>query len=265
MMIMMNDNELFRNLGFSWDRQAIPKPDKSTPDKAILQFKRNLPKFVWETGVLENNPFSYVEVQTFLDGITVGGHKISDEDQIRGIAESAKLLIQMLRTHTFDERNIDVMRQLHAVLAKNEALDAGLLRGEGDAKGTPKVFLGELGEYLPPNKTTDGKNIANSYNSAAKTIEAIGNPLEKGIALFLFIAKEQPFFDGNKRIGRLMMNGILMSNGVSTISIPAKQHQKFNETMINFYKSCADNEIGNAGTGMEFMANIYTSEIEYGR
>ncbi|CZR83213.1 hypothetical protein CDFC105_43918 [Clostridioides difficile] len=33
-------------------------------------------------GNLENNPFTFPEVQTLLDGITVGGHKLSDQNQI---------------------------------------------------------------------------------------------------------------------------------------------------------------------------------------
>ncbi|MFT5873175.1 MAG: hypothetical protein ACI8WT_002117 [Clostridium sp.] len=31
---------------------------------------------------LEFNPFTYPEVQTLLEGITIGGHKVSDEQQI---------------------------------------------------------------------------------------------------------------------------------------------------------------------------------------
>lgn len=258
----MAGGAIFERLGFCWDRNAIIKPEIRTADIAIKNLKRNLPRFVWETGVLENNPFTYVEVQTFLDGITVGGHKISDEDQIRGIADSARKLIEMVKDGSFDIQNISTIKKLHYVLAKNEALDAGKLRGEGEAKGTLNVFLGELGDYTPPNKTTDGKNLEAAYNLVVEAINTIENPLEKGIALFLFLAKEQPFFDGNKRVGRLMMNGVLMASGVNAISIPAKQQQPFNQHMINFYKSCAEKTIGNANDMMTFMTALYKDDLD---
>jgi hypothetical protein len=38
-----------------------------------------LAEYVWDAAVLEGNPLTYPEVQTLLDGITVGGRKISDE------------------------------------------------------------------------------------------------------------------------------------------------------------------------------------------
>lgn len=37
---------------------------------------------IYHTAALEGNPYTFPEVQTLLDGITVGGHKISDTEQI---------------------------------------------------------------------------------------------------------------------------------------------------------------------------------------
>ena len=51
------------------------------------------------------------------------------------------------------------------------------------------------------------------------------------------MARNQFFYDGNKRTGRLMMNGIILSAGYEAISIPAKRKQAFNEKMIRFYNS----------------------------
>lgn len=123
-----------------------------------MRFNRNRAKFVWETGYLENNPFTFVEVQTLLDGITVGGHKLSDEDQIRGIASSADMLIDMVAHKKFDF-SLETMCCQHYALAEKEAIDAGLIRGTGEASGTPNVFLGELGEYTPPLTETGGENL----------------------------------------------------------------------------------------------------------
>jgi len=62
-------------------------------------------------------------------------------------------------------------------------------------------------------------------------------PFEKAAAFFLFGALQQFFFDGNKRTSRFMMNGILMSNGIDAISVPAAKAHEFNEKMVRFYLS----------------------------
>ena len=55
-----------------------------------------LPEYVWDAAVLEGNPFTYSEVQTLLDGITVGGRKISDEQQVLNLAEAANELLRLV-------------------------------------------------------------------------------------------------------------------------------------------------------------------------
>ena len=62
-------------------------------------------------------------------------------------------------------------------------------------------------------------------------------PFERAMAFFLFAALQQFFFDGNKRTGRFMMNGVLMSHGMDAISVPAAKAQAFNEKMVRFYLS----------------------------
>ncbi|MPM97381.1 hypothetical protein SDC9_144554 [bioreactor metagenome] len=53
--------------------------------RLIMLVKKVLPDVVFNMANLEGNPFTYPEVQTLLDGITIGGHKVSDEQQIFSI------------------------------------------------------------------------------------------------------------------------------------------------------------------------------------
>ena len=43
---------------------------------------------------LERNPFTYPEVKTLLDGVTVGGHKLSDEQQVLSIRNGWNYVIE---------------------------------------------------------------------------------------------------------------------------------------------------------------------------
>ncbi len=57
------------------------------------------------------------------------------------------------------------------------------------------------------------------------------------MAYFLFAALQQFYFDENKRTGRFMMNGELMSHGWDAISVPAGRAKEFNDKMSAFYTS----------------------------
>src|SRR5215470_945838 len=197
-----------------------------------------LTEFVWDASTLEGNPFTFPEVQTLLDGVTVGGHKISDERQVLNLAGSARELLRLVREHRFalDKATSD---HLHAIVAHDEAFDAGFFRGEGsEQRLTPWVALGEFGRYLPPRTQPGGENLRTLHarGLAAITTELTA-PYEQAITYFLFGALQQFYFDGNRRTARHMMNGHLMSHGIDAISVPARRAHEFNTLMVDFYRS----------------------------
>ena len=70
------------------------------------------------------------------------------------------------------------------------------------------------------------------------------------------MARTQFFFDVNKRLGRLMMNGILLENGAAAINVPAKRQLEFNTLMLKFY------ETGNQTAMNQFLRSCIDPEIE---
>jgi len=60
---------------------------------------------------------------------------------------------------------------------------------------------------------------------------------DQSIFLFLTMARMQFFYDVNKRMGRFMMNGLLLSRGFPAINLPAKLQLEFNQLMTEFYAS----------------------------
>jgi hypothetical protein len=69
---------------------------------ALFTFKTHMAGFVWDAAQLENNPYTYVEVKTLLDGVTVGGHKVSDTEQVLNLADSSRKLIELVQNGRFD-------------------------------------------------------------------------------------------------------------------------------------------------------------------
>jgi hypothetical protein len=228
---------LFDTLGFRWDRDSIPRElPRASLERVVYRFSRMLPEYVWDAGVLEGNPFTFPEVKTLLEGVTVGGRKVSDEQQILNLAESSKYLLELIKQRRF-KLDKETFCALNAGVARNEAFEWGHFRGEGaETAYTPDVLLGKQGRYTPlPTERGAGRLNEVFANGIRALRENFPNPFERASASFLFGALQQFFFDGNKRTSRFMMNGVLMSEGIDAISIPAIRAQAFNTRMVDFY------------------------------
>jgi Fic family protein len=240
-------------LGYTWDQSAIPRDIPSfSVERAMWRFQRTLPEYVWDAAVLEGNPFTYPEVQTLLDGITVGGRKISDEQQVLNLAEAANELLQLVKTGEFRLAK-GISDRLQYLIARDEALESGHFRGEGKEQLTPGVGLGARGRYMPPRTEPGGENLRRIYARGVQFIKIeVDYSFEQAIAYFLFAALQQFYFDGNKRTARYMMNGHLMSHGFDAISVSAARRHEFNAGMVEFFTT-------KDGTGMfRFLVSCRT-------
>ena len=148
--------QLFDKLGFRWDRSAVPADVPASVDRAIFLYKQMLAQFVFDASSLEGNPFTFPEVKTLLDGVTVGGHKLTDEQQVLNLAAAARDLFTLVKAGSFrlDKATFD---RLHALVAREEPLEWGYFRGEGEFTDiTPRVGLGYEGEFVPSHPTEPG-------------------------------------------------------------------------------------------------------------
>jgi prophage maintenance system killer protein len=229
--------DIFSVLGFDWNRSVVPGvvPTHSI-ERVAFRFHRMLPEFVWDASVLEGNPFTFPEVKTLLDGITIGGRKITDQEQVLNLATSAKHLLALVKAGMFSVDKA-TFTELHGLVARNEALEWGHFRGEGkETNYTPDVGLGERGRYTPLATVVGAPELNRVFASGLQALQSqLQQPFEKAAAFFLFGALQQFFFDGNKRTSRFMMNGILMSAGIDAISVPAAKAHEFNDNMVRFY------------------------------
>lgn len=189
-------------------------------------------EFVYDTGNLENNPFTFPEVQTLLDGITVDGHKLSDQNQILCIKASWDYMINL---STKEEININkyTICSIHNIVAKDGALIVGDFRNEN---------IGMAG--TTQHKGIESSQLNDVFENDIKIINSINNPLEKAIILNLWLSYCQFFYDGNKRTSRLSSNLILLGNDIGVLSISARDKQEYNTLMLEFYETLnADNII----------------------
>ena len=173
----------------------LPKPNPIN----IELSKRMRAQTIFNIAALENSPYTYPEVQTLLEGVTVGGHRLEDQQLILNQDESWKALYKALANNTFS-LDKDFVCQLHAIVANGEALEWGVFRSsQVGIAGT---------EYAPP-KADELDAIFCDLMDAIKGL----HPVDRAINYFLRASKAQFFFDGNKRTARLVANGILLNLG----------------------------------------------------
>ncbi len=244
---------LFKALGFKWDRTKVPTnlPTHSI-ERVAFRFHRMLPEFVWDASVLEGNPLTFPEVKTLMDGVTVGGRKVSDQEQVLNLAESSRHLLALVKSGKF-LLNKSTFTEIHALVAAKESLEWGHFRGEGAEKNyKPDVALGEQGRFTPLPTIDNAAELNLVFNEGILALEKeVPEPFERAAAFFLFGALQHFFFVGNKRTSRFMMNGVLMMAGIDAISVPASKAKSFNEKMVRFYLTKDGTEM------MDFLASCH--------
>ena len=197
-----------------------------TPNRKLAKHlaMRDVPSLVHEAVNLEGIVITLPEVQTILDGVTVGGHKVSDQNIIINQAKTWKRLFQLIDGNAFDFSK-PIALELHAIAAKEEAFEWGVFR-------TGNVTIGGT-EYEPPNPET----LDEVWLKIELEVAQIQDIYDRAAAAFLRMARSQFFWDVNKRMGRFMMNGILLDAGYPVINVPVKKQLEFNQLMLEFYAS----------------------------
>ena len=208
---------------------------KTDKTHALFVAHKILASLVYNMAALEENPLTFPEVKTLLEGITVGGHKVCEQEQVLRIANGWKRLLSLVEQDAFSLTKT-VAVDLNAIVAKDEALVIGGFRaGQVGIVGTDF--------RPPPPKELD----ARFAQLAMLTIKA--DLPEGAYRYFLEAAAAQFFWDGNKRTAQLMMNGLLLQAGYLPVSIPAHRQLEYNQKMVRYY------DTGDEEPMLTFMAN----------
>ncbi len=192
--------------------------------------KRQLAEFVCDAVNLEGINFTLPEIQTLLNGITVGGHKVANQQIALNQAETWRTLFELIEKNQF-EITLEKVCFLHRIAARDEALEWGKFRSGG-------VTIAGTG-YMPPQSASLPELFEKMVDEASK----ISDIYDRAIHLFLTMARCQFFYDVNKRMGRFVMNGLLLSHGFPAINLPAKKQLEFNQLMLTYYETGDQNQM----------------------
>ena len=129
---------------------------------------------------------------------------------------------------------------MNGFIARNEALEWGKLRtGTVGISGT---------DYIPP---VPAQNAVEQELGDVLTKDT--SETEKALTAFLWGARAQLFWDGNKRTSMTLANKLLIPAGAGILTITDKHMEKFNTFLLEYY---------NTGAGDELKAFLYENAIQ---
>jgi Fic family protein len=228
------DSAQLEDFGVTWRPFGVELIQPSGVDRARYRFRSHLPELIWNTAALEGNNFTLPEVRTLLDGVTVGGKRLADEQQILALSEAYRRLDDMVGDGSFS-LDKSVADQLHSIVARHEAIESGHFRGEGQVTGGGSVRLSTGGVVPGVDHGEDGDALRRHYTNMLDGLSEIEDARVRALAYFASAVRRQFYFDGNKRAARLMMSGELMSNGFDAVSIPYARQLEFNEALDEMF------------------------------
>ena len=223
-------------LPFVYDKTIFPSNPTPALDRQefFIPWERLLPSFALDISSNEGCGWTHPELHSYLiDGITVGGHTIKDEDIVRniktcwdvvkGISEDINSLI-----------NLQFVFTLHSVLMKGllRNTDIGAFR-----KSNVQITGTSAWQCVPAEQLRD------IFLQEYKDIREINNPIEQAVVAQLWLSYRQFFADGNKRVARMWTNVLLANNRVGIFTVPANAHTTFMSLLCEFYDTADASEI----------------------
>lgn len=239
-------------LGFEYNARLLANDiQPQHRETVVANYRKNFVEHVANSAAVAGNSHKLDDVASLINGTTVGGHSVKDQRQVLNLIDASNELVNMVRNGNF-ALNKSTYLKVNGIVADRESIEAGVLRGEGvEQSFTPDVGIRHFRTHRPMKTEEDAPALNKFMQEGFDHINSLKNPLEKGIATFLYGSLNQFTFEGEKRTAHLMMNGVLMSAGLDAISIPADKAIDFRQKMVRFYES------KNADEVMEFLADLH--------
>ncbi|EAE1237577.1 Fic family protein, partial [Listeria monocytogenes] len=192
-------------------------PDKyhlSRKESGYL-LKKNIVELVYNAGKFEGLNTTLLQTEEIIKYNRANDVAVDDVLTVVNLKRGFELLLNDVQ-----EPLLETSKRINRIVAAEDALFPGEIRTGGVEVSTIQ------GRYVPPMLTED--EVKNQYS---EIMNQDISESEKALRLFLFISKNQIFWDGNKRTALLTANKIMFSRGLGLLSIPETVFTKFNELL----------------------------------
>lgn len=225
---------------------------KLSKEQSLFLAKKKWDENIYCGMKMENRNITFSQTQTILNGVNVAGVTLDDIQAVLNMRDAWRYLVSSV-----DEPvSLSYLCKLNEYVARNEALEWGVLRtGTGGISGT---------DYVPP--IPNGEEVEKEL---ADILASDKTNTERAITSFLWGARRQIFWDGNKRTSLLLANKLLVANGNGLLTITEKNMVQFNNLLVTYYNT---NEMSDlkvflykyAISGIDFKMPVKTEPSQMG-
>ncbi|MGH1812134.1 Fic family protein [Enterococcus entomosocium] len=206
------------------NEEKRPKfPDKYhlSRKESVYLLKKNIVELVYNAGKFEGLNTTLLQTEEIIKYNRANNVAVDDVLTVVNLKRGFEMLLNDVQ-----EPLLETSKRINRVVAAEDALFPGEIRTGGVEVSTIQ------GRYVPPMLTEDEVN-----NQYGEIMNQDISETEKALRLFLFISKNQIFWDGNKRTALLTANRIMFNRGIGLLSIPEIKFVEFNELLSIYYNS----------------------------
>ena len=194
-----------------------------TKEQNMFVAKINIVDYIWKSANLEGIRVTYPETQAIYDGGIVNGLTVDNIIAINNL----KYAWQFILENEEIDYDFKALSHLHKLTCDKLVLDQDL----GKLRTTPVNIGGTNWKPQFPIGSQIEEELERLLNQQDKT------KTEIAIEIMLWVMRRQMFIDGNKRVGMLFANKIMIDNGCGIITISQENQPTFFEKLIKFYES----------------------------
>ncbi|MFS1208672.1 Fic family protein [Enterococcus lactis] len=229
------------------NEEKRPKfPDKYhlSRKESVYLLKKNIVELVYNAGKFEGLNTTLLQTEEIIKYNRANNVAVNDVLTVVNLKRGFEMLLNDVQ-----EPLLETSKRINRIVAAEDALFPGEIRTGGVEVSTIQ------GRYVPPMLTED--EVKNQYD---EIMNQEISETEKASRLFLFISKNQIFWDGNKRTALLTANKIMFSHGLGLLSVPESVFAKFNELLSMYDNS---NQSSNESKILSFIHEECIYGIRY--
>lgn len=191
-----------------------------TPEQSLFLAKKKWDENVYCGMRMENRAVTFPQTKTILQGVNVPSVQLSDIEAILNMRDAWRFLLASMDAPV----TLEYLCKINEYITRNEALEWGKLRtGSVGISGT---------DYLPPVPSADAvKNELDAILTADTSATA------KALEAFVWGARGQFFWEGNKRTSMTLANKILIAAGAGFLTITDRHMEQFNTLLLDYYNT----------------------------
>ena len=221
------------------------------PSAAVQKLKEQFEiEMTYNSNAIEGNSLTLKETYLVIhEGLAINGKPLKDHLEAKDHHDALTFLYDLIGNQTQSTISEHLIREIHSlVVKKTEEEFAGKYR-------TSNVFIGGDG-YTPPDASQvpgEMKNLMTWFTNSKKKI----NLIELSALLHHKLVYIHPFFDGNGRTARLVMNITLMRAGYPLVVILKNDRKKYYRVLSQADKGIYEPLIGFVAQAIERSLDIY--------